>query len=164
MAELTTKLFLDVKDFEKYQAMLKRNVQLQEEQSGEYSLPGFPDSHNFHHLLRILHKYDDGLLSQQLIYDFDYRRTDLDDATKALVTNGLATTSPVNEEVYKINLTTAGQKAADDLEARRDKIAEAAYHTLSEDEQKELDRLVNKLTEDYKGRDVNYTALKNLCN
>jgi len=163
MSELTTKLFIDVKNFEKYQSMLKCQVDIEEERHGDYCLPGFPDRHNFHRLLRILRKHDDGLTSKQLIYDFNYRPSDLEDATKALVTNNLANTTPINEEDYKIRLNTEGIEVADNLLKRRDKIAEAVYHTLSENEQRELDRLVNKLTEDYANRDVKYNALGNIC-
>ena len=134
MSELTTKLFIDVKNFEKYQSMLKCQVHIEKERHGDYCLPGFPDRHNFHHLLRILRKHDDDLTSKQLIYDFDYRPSDLEDATKALVTNNLSTTTPINEEDYKIQLNTEGIEVADNLLKRRDKITEAAYHTLSENE------------------------------
>ncbi|MBB1070033.1 hypothetical protein H5S40_07700 [Limosilactobacillus sp. RRLNB_1_1] len=164
MSELTTKLFLDIKDFEKYQAMLKCHVHIEEERRGEYCLSGYPDRHNYHRLLRILRGHNDGLLSHQLIYDFDYRPSELSDATKALVANNLATTSIISDEEYKIRLTDEGIEAADKLLSRRDNIAEAAYHTLSNDEQRELDNLINKLLEDYKNRNVNYTALKNICN
>ncbi|WP_241499205.1 hypothetical protein [Limosilactobacillus reuteri] len=75
----------------------------------------------------------------------------------------MATTTPINEEDYKIQLNTEGIEVADNLLKRRDKITEAAYHTLSENEQRELDRLVNKLIEDYANRDVNYNALGNIC-
>lgn len=163
MSELTTKLFLDVKEFEKYQEMLKCQVHIEEERRGEYCLPGYPDRHNFHRLLRILRQHNDGLLSRQLIYDFDFRPSELDDATKALVDNNLATTSVINNDEFKIKLTTEGIEAAHKLLVRRDKIAEAAYHTLSEEEQRELDRLINALLKDYKNRDVNYTALENIC-
>ncbi|ECQ5639294.1 hypothetical protein FZL45_10005, partial [Campylobacter jejuni] len=115
--------------FEKYQSTLKYQVHIEEERHGDYCLPGFPDRHNFHRLLRILRKHDDGLTSKQLIYDFDYRPSDLEDATKALVTNNLATTTPINEEDYKIQLNTEGIEVADNLLKRRDKITEAAYHT-----------------------------------
>ena len=57
-----------------------------------------------------------------------------EDATKALVTNNLSTTTPINEEDYKIQLNTEGIEVADNLLKRRDKITEAAYHTLSENE------------------------------
>lgn len=36
MSELTTKLFLDIKEFEKYQEMLKCQVHIDEERHGEY--------------------------------------------------------------------------------------------------------------------------------
>lgn len=116
--------------------MLKCQVHIEEERHGDYCLPDFPDRHNFHRLLRILRKHDDGLL----IYDFDYRPSDLEDATKALVTNNLATTTPINEEDYKIQLNTEGIEVADNLLKRRDKIAEAAYHTLSETSYKQVNR------------------------
>lgn len=162
MSELTTKLFLDVKEFEKYQYLLKRNVQIEEELHGEYTLPGYPDRHNYHRLLRILRKHKDGLLTDQLIFDYDYRPSDLGVATDALVTNNLATSEPVDKDNSKIRLTTEGIEVADNLLKRRDRIAKAAYGTLSEEEQRELDRLIEKLLEDYKGRDVNYEALANL--
>lgn len=41
MSELTTKLFIDVKNFEKYQSMLKCQVHIEEERHGDYCLPGF---------------------------------------------------------------------------------------------------------------------------
>ncbi|MBB1079635.1 hypothetical protein H5S09_07130 [Limosilactobacillus sp. STM2_1] len=163
MSELTTKLFLDIKEFEEYQSLLKCHVHIEEERRGEYCLPGYPDRHNFHRLLRILRQHKDGLLSRQLIYDFDYRPSELEDATKALVANNLATTSVINNEEFKIRLTDEGIQVAHKLLIRRDKIAEAAYHTLSEKEQRDLDRLINTLLADYKNRNINYDALKSIC-
>lgn len=163
MSELTTKLFLDVKEFEHYQELLKCHVHIEEQRRGEYTLKGYPDRHNYHRLLRILREHSDGLLSRQLIYDFDYRPSELEEATKALVANNLATTSIINDEEYKVQLTDEGIQVAHKLITRREKIAEAAYHTLSENEQRELDRLINALLKDYKNRDINYNGLAGVC-
>ncbi|WP_251573768.1 hypothetical protein [Limosilactobacillus agrestimuris] len=163
MSELTTKLFLDIKEFEKYQEMLKCQVHIDEERHGEYCLPGYPDRHNFHHLLRILRDHKDGLTSDQLIFDYDFRPSELDNATSALVNNNLATTTTDNDK-YRIRLTDEGIEVAHKLLTRREKIAEAAYRSLSENEQRDLDRIINILLEDYKNRDVNYTGLNAICN
>ncbi|MBD7894835.1 hypothetical protein H9564_03750 [Limosilactobacillus sp. Sa3CUN2] len=151
MSELTTKLFLDIKEFEKYQEMLKCQVHIDEERHGEYCLPGYPDRHNFHHLLRILRDHKDGLTSE------------LDDATSALVNNNLTTTTTDNDK-HRIRLTDEGIEVAHKLLTRREKITEAAYRSLSENEQRDLDRIINILLEDYKNRDVNYTGLNAICN
>lgn len=162
MSEFTTQLFLDVKNFEKYQSMLKKQVHLEEARSGEYELKGFPNSRNFHRVIRALGGHSEGLTNTQLINDYDFRPSDLDDGVKALVSNKLATTEDINENEYLIKLTDAGDKRAEKLAKRRAEIAEAAYSSLTEDEQRELDRIVNKLVENYKKRDINYTALRDL--
>lgn len=162
MSEFTTQLFLDVKNFEKYQSMLKKQVHLEQARSGEYELEGFPNSRNFHRVIRALGGHSEGLTNTQLIYDYDFRPSDLEDGIKALVSNKLATTEDINAHEYLVKLTDAGDKRAEKLAKRREEIAEAAYGSLSEDDQRELDRIVNKLVEDYKKRDVNYTALSDL--
>lgn len=162
MSEITTKLFSDVKKFEKYQAMLKKSVHLNENQSGEYALAGYPNARNFHRVINILKDHADGLTNTQLVFDYDFKPSELADGVKALTDNDLATTNITNENEYTVKLTAKGQEHAEKLAKRHVAIAEAAYKALSEDEQKQLDDLITKLIADYEKRDVNYVDLSAL--
>lgn len=62
----------------------------------------------------------------------------------------------------KLKLTAGGQAAVDQLTKRREEVAEAAYGSLTADEQEQLDKLVLKLTQEYESRSVNYQALSDL--
>lgn len=162
MAGFTTQLFLDVKEFEKYQEMLKKSVHLAEAQSGDYELKGFPNSRNFHRVLSAISGHSEGVTNLELVFDHDFRPSELADGVEALTTYKLATVEKIDDKEYRIKLTDEGNKMAEQLDARRDKIAEAAYGSLNEDDQRALDKIVNKLIDDYKGRDLNYTALSEL--
>lgn len=159
MSETTTQLFSDVKKFEKYQAMLKKSVHLAEAKSGEYALEGYPNARNFHRVLNILSDHEDGLTNTQLVFDYDFKPSELADGVKALTDNDLATAKITSEREYTVKLTDAGKEKAAALAKRHVAIAEAAYKALSEDEQKELDSLITKLIADYEKRDLNYTDL-----
>ncbi|WP_251546545.1 MarR family winged helix-turn-helix transcriptional regulator [Limosilactobacillus caecicola] len=162
MQNFTTQLFLDVKKFEKYQEMLKKSVHLAQAQSDDYQLAGFPNSRVYRRIIGILADHSEGMTNSELIFEHDFRPSEFNDGVKALVDNDLATTKQIDEHHFHIELTEKGRKWAEGLDNRRDKIADAAYGSLNEDDQRELDRIVNKLIDDYKGRDVNYTALSEL--
>lgn len=162
MAVSASQLFLDIKKFEKYQAMLKKSVHLEQAQSGEYELKGFPNSRNFHRLLRILGGHSEGLTNTELVFDHDFRPSELADGVEALTTNKLASVEKLNDQQYRITLTDEGDKMAEQLDERRTKIAQEAYGALNEEEIMHLDQLINKLIDDYESRDLNYTGLSEL--
>lgn len=162
MSEFTTQLFLDVKKFERYQAMLKKSVHLEEARTGKYQLAGYPDSHNFHRVLRALGAHSEGLTNRQLIFEYNFKPSDLKDGVKALTSNNLATKEEINDHEYLVKLTTEGDKRAEALVRRRNEIAEAAYGFLSDEEQRELDHLINKMIDNYEKRDLNYEELRNM--
>lgn len=143
--------------------MLKKSVHLDQAQSGEYGLKGFPNHHrNFHRLLRLLGSLSNGLTNTELVFDYDFRPSELADGIEALSTNKLASVEKLNDQQYRITLTDEGDKMAEQLVSRRNKIAQEAYGTLTEEEQRHLDQLINKLIDDYKGRNLNFTALSEL--
>ncbi|QNQ80227.1 hypothetical protein [Lactobacillus sp. PV034] len=160
MTALTTKLFLDVKEFEKYQEMLKKQVHLDEKNLIDST--AFPDKHIYHRAIRVLNKNNGSLTNRDFLLQYNFRVTEVLDLTNALVKFKMVTKQDGENDTYTLTLTEEGKKAAQWLEDRRNKISEAAYNTLTPEEQQELDNLVNKLTENYKGRDVNYMALKNM--
>ena len=162
MSEATNELFSDVKKFEKYQAMLKKSVHLEETKSGEYALKGFPNARNFHRVINILSDHEDGLTNTELIFDYDFKPSELRDGIRALLENKLATSTEVSGNESRIQLTAAGKEWAAKLAKRHEEIAEEAYKALTPDEQVELDVLIKKLIADYEQRDVNYTDLSAL--
>ena len=162
MSQITTQLFLDVKKFEKYQEMLKKSVHIQEARSGEYDLKGFPNHRNFHRILRILGDHSTGVTNMDLIFEHDFKPSDVEDGVKALTSNNFATTEKISDDKYCIMLTKEGEKRAEALTKRREQIAEVAYGSLTEEEQIHLDQLINKLVENYEQRDVNYAGLSDL--
>lgn len=159
MTELSTKLFLDVKKFEKYQAMLKKQVHLSRETL--IDSPKFPDEHIYNRAIRILAKQGGSLTNKELVLNFDFRTSEVKDATAALLAYKLVTKDG-NEDEYNLSLTDAGFKEAQKLEDRRNKISEEAYGSITPEEQEQLDKLIVKLTKNYEARDVNYTALENM--
>lgn len=160
MTELSTKLFLDVKKFEKYQDMLKKQVHL--EQKNLIDSPDFPDKHIYHRAVRILNQNNGSLTNKELVLNFNFRTTEVEDLTKALLDFKMVTKEDIDKDTYKLTLTEDGVNAGKWLEERRNKISEAAYGSITPAEQEELDKLVNKLIENYEARDVNYTALRNM--
>lgn len=142
--------------------MLKKSVHLQEARSGEYDLKGFPNHRNFHRILRILADHSTGVTNMNLIFEHDFKPSDVKDGVKALTSNDLATTEKINDDEYRIMLTKAGEKRAEALTKRREEIAEAAYGSLTQEEQIHLDQLINKLIENYEHRDLNYAGLRDL--
>lgn len=162
MSEATNELFSDVKKFEKYQAMLKKSVHLDEAKNGEYALKGFPNARNFHRVINILSDHEDGLTNVELVFNYDFKPSELRDGIRALIENKLATSTEVNGTESKIQLTAAGREWAAKLAKRHEEIAEEAYKALTPDEQVELDVLIKKLIADYEQRDVNYTDLSAL--
>ena len=159
MTELSTKLFLDVKKFEKYQAMLKKQVHLSRETL--IDSPKFPAEHIYNCAIRILAKQGGSLTNKELVLNFDFRTSEVKDATAALLAYKLVTKDG-NDDEYKLSLTDAGFKEAQKLEDRRNKISEEAYGSITPEEQEQLDKLIVKLTKNYEARDVNYTALENM--
>ncbi|QNQ82258.1 hypothetical protein FP435_03825 [Lactobacillus sp. PV037] len=160
MTELSTKLFLDVKKFEKYQAMLKKQVHLSKETLVDS--PKFPDEHIYNRTIRVLAKQGGALTNKELVLNFDFRTSEVKDATSALLTYNLVTKENINDKEYKLSLTDAGFNEAQKLEDRRNEISEAAYGSITPEEQEQLDKLIVKLLKNYEARDVNYTALENM--
>lgn len=158
MTNTTTKLFLDVKEFEKYQTLLKKQVHLENPQNYNETST-FPNTKAHKKLLRALSKNNNELTSTDLIFKYNFRMSELQDAISALTTNKLITKEDINDTECKLTLTEKGIKAVEDFNKNADKIAQAAYGSLSDDEQKQLDALINKLLKDYKSRDVNYSSL-----
>lgn len=161
MTELTTKLFLDVKKFETYQDLLKKNVHLQTQSLITSS--DFPNKHFYNKLLRILSKNNNEATSNDLLIKFNFRMSEIQDGIKALLSEKLITKEDLSATECKITLTETGIEAANQLAERRDKIAEEAYGTLSQEEQQQLDNLILKLTANYKNRPVNYSTLADLA-
>lgn len=162
MTDLTTKLFLDVKKFETYQNLLKKNVHLQSQSI--ISSPDFPNKHIYNKLLRTLDKNSNEVTSADLLNKYNFRMSEIQDGIKALLSTNLISKEDLSNTECKIILTKEGIAAANQLAKRSEKIAEEAYGILSQEEQQQLDNLILKLTEDYKHRSVNYSALADLNN
>lgn len=82
MTELTSKLFLDVKKFEKYQTLLKKQVHLQS--ASVVDSPDFPNKHVYNKILRILGNHGE-VTSSDLIQQFNFRASEVKDGIKALL-------------------------------------------------------------------------------
>ncbi|RVU71516.1 MULTISPECIES: hypothetical protein [Lactobacillus] len=158
MAELTTKLFLDVKKLEKYQTLLKKQVHLE----NKAALTNFPNNRIYKKVLRTLSKNGNELTSNDLIFKYNFRLSEVTDAVAALTASDLITKEDISDTECKLKLTDQGIAAIKDFNKSRDEIAQAAYGSLTEDEQKQLDDLVNKLLKDYESRDVDYAGLIDL--